>query len=158
MLNSSNKGQMFMAMDPSVFVDDFPTRLSGLMSDLRNLETSKLPNYSIQHSNIRVLSRLETLVSLNLEQFDEFQDYKFRSLYVTYINLKHTYFILIIVLPWFAKFVSFLLVKISSLMVFFLRWTPVSPSWLPGILKGYMKKWRNKTEASPITVASLMPW
>ena len=29
---------MFMAMDPSVFVDDFPTRLSGLMSDLRNLE------------------------------------------------------------------------------------------------------------------------
>ena len=34
----SNKGQMFMAMDPSVFVDDFPTRLNGLMSDLRNLD------------------------------------------------------------------------------------------------------------------------
>ena len=32
------KGQMFMAMDPSVFVDDFPTRVNGLMSDLRNLE------------------------------------------------------------------------------------------------------------------------
>jgi len=29
---------MFMALDPSVFVNDFPTRLNGLMSDLRNLE------------------------------------------------------------------------------------------------------------------------
>ena len=29
---------MFMAMDPSVFMDDFPTRVNGLMSDLRNLE------------------------------------------------------------------------------------------------------------------------
>lgn len=29
---------MFMALDPSVFVDGFPTRLNGLMTDLRNLE------------------------------------------------------------------------------------------------------------------------
>jgi len=29
---------MFMALDPSVFIDDFPTRMSGLMSDLRNQE------------------------------------------------------------------------------------------------------------------------
>ena len=29
---------MFMALDPSVFIDDFPTRMSELMSDLRNHE------------------------------------------------------------------------------------------------------------------------
>lgn len=32
------KGHMFMALDPSVFVDGFPSRMNGLMSDLRNLE------------------------------------------------------------------------------------------------------------------------
>ena len=29
---------MFMALDPSVFADDFPARLNGMMSDLRNME------------------------------------------------------------------------------------------------------------------------
>ena len=42
-----NKGQMFMALDPSVFVDDFPTRLNGFMTDLRNLE----PVSSVVHTN-----------------------------------------------------------------------------------------------------------
>ena len=47
------KGQMFMALDPSVFVDDFPARLNGLMSDLRNLEpvSFHIP-YPIPHSDI----------------------------------------------------------------------------------------------------------
>lgn len=36
--SKADLGQMFMALDPSVFVDDFPARLNGLMSDLRNME------------------------------------------------------------------------------------------------------------------------
>ena len=44
---------MFMALDPSVFVDDFPARLNGLMSDLRNLEpVSFHVPYPIPHSDI----------------------------------------------------------------------------------------------------------
>ena len=72
---------MFMAMDPSVFVEDFPSRLSGLMSDMRNLEPVSshiipchIPTsepFPCRHQ-ANTLS-LETLVSLNLDQFDEFR-------------------------------------------------------------------------------------
>ena len=46
---------MFMALDPSVFVDDFPARLNGLMSDLRNMEPVSLYiPYPIPHSDSKL--------------------------------------------------------------------------------------------------------
>ena len=44
------QSQMFMALDPSVFVDDFPTRLNGMMSDLRNMEPVKFL-YSVSNTH-----------------------------------------------------------------------------------------------------------